>query len=403
MNGVRALLANEAGGGRGHVALLAAAARALGPEVARIAAIGRLRFAGELTGVCDRVAAAPLLARPGSAPRTFDLRGSATWGDVLAEIGLADPVRLRRGLRFWRDLIVAEDISLLIADFAPLALRAALGLREEGWAIRIVSLGTGYSAPPSGLAGFPVFLADHDRITHAEGATLALVNDAGRELGWTDLPRLAALYDVDLSLAATFAFLDPYRAWRPATGRTAPLVRAAPAPAGRGNGVFVYASTAEALDEPMVEALATLPHPRRGFLPRAPQAVAQRLSASGMELLDHPASEDEIAAYAGVIVHTASHGTICMAALAGLPQVGIPRHLEQLHNARQMQEMGILHLVEAGSADLRDRIAKAAADAALAARARAVADRLRRDHPDDPIAALAERLRPEIEAAAATL
>jgi hypothetical protein len=397
---LRALLANEAGGGRGHVTTLAAVARALGPGARPLAAIGRLIYADELRSLCRRVIRAPLLRRDTGA-QTFALRGSATWGDVLAEIGLDDPVKVARGLDFWRDLIVREDISLLVADFAPLALRAALGLRDEGWAIRIVSIGTGYTAPPRGLDRFPVFLTDHARITRDEARTVAVLNAAGADRGLAPLPRLPALYDVDLTLATGFGWLDPYHALRPAEGRIAPLVPAAAGPAGEADGVFVYFSTAELTDPALVAALAGLRLPRRGFLPSASPELRDRLSASGMELLDAPASADAIARHARLIVHAAPHGTLCLGALAGLAQFAVPQHLEQLYNARAAAAQGILRYGERGDADMGDRIAAAHADAALAVRARDLARDLMRDHPADPIAALAARLAPEIAAASA--
>ena len=392
MSPPRALLANEAGGGRGHVALLAAAARALRPEAACLAALGRPTHADELSGLCETVLRAPLLARQPGAARPFALPGSASWGDVLAEIGLTDPERLHLGLDFWRELITGEDISLLIADFAPLALRAALGLRDEGWDIRIVSLGTGYTTPPPGLHRFPLFLADHDRIAHAEADTLERLNAAGAAFGWEPLPRLSALYDCDLSLAATFSFLDPYPD-RPASGRLPPLVPAARRIAS-GDGVFVYFSTREAIVPTLVEALAALPLPRRGYLPRSTPEVAARLAATGMELLDRPATADEIADYARLILHAAPHGTVAMAALAGLPQVGVPQHLEQLYTARQAETQGILRIALPGGPDLAGTIAASHADAAFAVRARQVAAELRRDHPAEPTAPLRSRLLP---------
>jgi hypothetical protein len=394
---LRALLANEAGGGRGHVTTLAAAAQALGPNVTCIAAIGRQIYAQDLTRLGLPVRKAPLLARDTSLPQTFALRGSATWGDTLAEIGLDDPQKLRRGLQFWRQLIIEQDISLLVADFAPLALRAALGLRDEGWAMRIVSLGTGYTSPPAGLEQFPIYLADHAQITRSEAATLARLNQIGAETRLDPLPRLSALYDVDLTLATTFAFLDPY-ASRPEADRMAPLSTASRHLAN-GTGMFVYFSTAELTDPALVDALASLPQPRRGYLPSAPPEVRDRLAASGMELLDQPASPDEIAAYARLIIHAAPHGTLCMAALAGLGQFGIPQHLEQFFNARHAAAQGILRIGTRGAPDLAAQIAAAYADRGFHDQCRAVAADLRQTHPSDPIAALATRLRPEIDAA----
>lgn len=403
MRRLRALLANEAGGGRGHVTTLAAAARALGDDVDRIAAVGRLNYAQDLADSCPTVLKAPLLTRPKSLPRTFALRGSASFGDTLAEIGLGDPGKVARGLRFWRDLIVERDISILIADLAPLAQWAALGLRDEGWEILIVSIGTGYYTPPRNLAAFPVFLPDHDRILHPEADTLAVLNASGARAGLDALPRLAALYDVDLALATTFDFLDPYRAVRPARDRVAPLIPASSQMAGAGHGVFVYFSTQELADPALVDALAGLNLPRRGYLPSATPEVRARLLASGMELLDQPANPDAIAAYARLIVHAAPHGTLCLAALAGSPQFAIPRHLEQLYNARAAEACGILRHALPGDPTLGAQIAAAHADPGLARQAHDFALALRAAHPADPVAALRDRLRPGIDRVRAAL
>lgn len=401
MRRLRALLANEAGGGRGHVTTLRAAALALGPEVSLVAALARDTYADELRGLCESVVKAPVLSRPREVEARLGFRGCATWADGLATLGLADAGKLRRGLQYWRDLIVSEDISLLIADHAPLALWAARGLRDEGWGIRVVNVGIGYTVPPADLTEFPAFLPDFDRTLHSEAETLALMNRVGEEMGLDPLPRLAALYATDLSLATSFAFLDPYLGQRDPASRIPPLVAMANQLAGVGDEVFVYFSTTELRDDALVEALAQLPLPRRGFLPSAPPDASARLSASGMVLLNAPASANEIAACARLIVHAAPHGTVCLAALAGLPQFGVPQHQEQLFNARAAAALGILTHAPPGSPDFAERIAAAYADQAMRDRAQEVAHELRKDHPDDLLGLLAARLATEVAAARA--
>lgn len=397
----RVLLANESGGGRGHVTTLRAAAMAMGADVACVAALGRDAYAFELAPFCKRVEPAPLLKRRLDQRAPLGIAGSATWGDVLGGLGLSDPRKLRRGLAFWRHLIVDEDISLVLADLAPLALCAARGLREEGWEIRIVNLGVGYTAPPGHLASFPAYLPDYSRTFYPEAATLAALNAVGPAFSLPVLPALPALYDVDLSLAASFPWLDPFRDSRAPADRIAPLVPASAALAGAGDELFVYFSTAELRDLALVAALERLPLPRSGFIPSALPDVKARLAASGMVLLDRPASPDEIAARSRLILHAAPHGTVSLAALAGLPQFAVPQHLEQIYNARQAKALGILTHAPPGSPEFADRIISAYHDRALAHQARAVAVALRQDHPPDPVAALRARLRPLLAGLAA--
>lgn len=377
--------------------MLRAAARALGADATCVAALGRDVYASELAPLCQRLLAAPLLKRPLDERAPLGIAGSATWGDALGGLGLGDPRKLRRGLAFWRQLIIEEDISLVIADLAPLALCAARGLREEGWEIGIVNLGVGYTVPPGHLPGFPPYLPDFTRTFYPEADTLAALNAVGPAFSLPVLPNLPALYDVDLSLATSFPFLDPFRDNRAPDDRIAPLVPASATLAGAGDELFVYFSTAELRDMALVKALERLPLPRRGFIPSAQPEVKARLAASGMKLLDNPANPDEIATRSRLILHAAPHGTVSLAALAGLPQFAVPQHLEQLYNARQAEALGILTQAPPGSADFADRIATAYNDQDLAAQARAVAVALRKDHPADPVATLRARLLPLLD------
>jgi len=88
-----------------------------------------------------------------------------------------------------------------------------------------------------------------------------------------------------------------------------------------------------------------------------------------------------------------------MAALAGLPQVGVLHHLEQVFHARRAEAAGILRIVPRGGEGIADAIAQAHADAGLRDAARGFAAALRREYPGDPLAILAARLAPEVAAA----
>lgn len=403
MTRLRALLANEIGGGRGHVSTLRAVSMALPAGVGQVAALGRLIYESELQPVCERVIPAPLLKRPRDQRAPLGPVGSATWGDVLGGAGLRDHRKLRRNLAFWRQLIVEEDISLLVADLAPLALCAARGLREEGWSIGIVNIGIGYTVAPGHLPAFPPPLPDYTQTFFPEDATLAAINEVGAEFSLPPLRSLPELCAADIALATSFRFLDPCRESRPPEDRIAPLVKASTQLAGSGSEVFVYFSTAELRDMALVEALERLPLPRRGFIPSALPEVRARLMASGMEVIESPASADEIASRSRLVIHAAPHGTLSMAALAGVPQFAVPQHLEQIYNARQAEALGILRQAPPGSPDFLDRIIATYRDDDMLQTARHLALELRHDHPADPVATLGARLRPLIERTEAAL
>jgi hypothetical protein len=396
MQAPRVLLANEAGSGAGHVAKLALTARALGPGLPLVAALSRPEAAGPIEALGARILHAPALRLSAAALADPEIEGNATWGDYLAAIGLAREEVVRRGLAWWRETIVAEDISLLVADYAPLALRAAQGLKAEGWGIETIAAGTGYGVPPAHLPRFPQLLPDRDRSVHPEEELLALINRVGAEAGLDPLPALPALGAADLALPMTLAFLDPYAASRAAGELSAPVIDLGPTPGpGSGDELFVYFSGPEANDPALVAALAALPFARRGHLPGASEDTAARLGASGMILEPAPLPAAAIAGRVRVVLAAGSHGMLCLAALAGLPQVALPQNLEQLCHGRRAEARGMLRLIgkDARSAEaIADTLRAAWSDAVLASAARETARTLRADYPADPFAALAARL-----------
>jgi hypothetical protein len=400
-----ALLANEMGAGRGHVVSLSRIARALGPDVGKIAAVASLRHAGELSVTGATVHHSPRLSPSPETRANPALRGNATWGCYLADSGLMRADVLERNLAFWRHLIVTQNVSVLVADFAPLALCAAHGLRQEGWEIRIITAGTGYGIPPAGLSPLPRLTPGFNRLIHPEGAVLASLNQGMAAQGWAPFPCLSAIWQADLSLIGTFDFLDPYAGLRPAGTLVPPLVERS-ANLAQGDEVFVYFSRQEPEIPALTDALCALPLPRRGYLPGTSDVVKARLAASGMVIESSPVPADQIAARSRLMIHPSPHGSLCTAALAGLLQIGLPGHKEQMTHARRAEAAGVLKvlsLTRSGAADLLAGIMGHYHDPNARARARELAMALRATFPADPAAALAARLAPEVAAARAFL
>jgi len=308
---------------------------------------------------------------------------------------------VRRGLTFWRKLIVDADVSLLVADYAPLALLAARGLQAEGWQMVTLATGTGYGLPPATLSPLPQLLPDFDRVVQPEAETLALLNRVGGEAGLAPLSHLAALYSADHVLVRSLALFDPYAAARPRGSLLAPETGGAVPKAHGGNAVFVYLSTSELADPELVEALAEVRLPRFGYLPGASPEVLARLAASGMELAEGPLAPSEIARRARLVLCAGQHGMLSLAALAGLPVVALPQQLEQLFNARRAEAAGFARLLWRGARQrdaVRTVLRDAFADPVLAANAAALGAQLRDSLGAAPDADLAARLAPVLAA-----
>ncbi|GAB1363843.1 hypothetical protein MASR1M32_30790 [Rhodobacter sp.] len=104
----------------------------------KLAAIGEMLHAAELSAEGVDVLPCPKLTAPPEARADPLSRGNATWSCYLAEAGLMRAATLRQSLIFWRDLLLREKVTLLVADYAPLRSGrhwrcARTGTRSASW------------------------------------------------------------------------------------------------------------------------------------------------------------------------------------------------------------------------------------------------------------------------------
>ncbi len=372
----RALLAWEGGAGRGHVTTLRTVAEALGDRFVFDAALCRMEYASELEASCEAVYPAAYLYYREEQRRLRGGAKAATWGEFLGDVGFRDEAFLKRQIAWWQEVIRVRGISLVVGDFAPCALMAARGL-----GVPAVAIGVGYSCPPPEMAEFPVFLPNHATLIYDEAETVAIVNRAATPLGVPEIDRLPAVYACDDQLARTLPMLDPYDGRR--TRELLPPVADLPAriSAGHGDEIFVYFSTSERDSPALMEAVEDLGAPTRMFMPGVSDELAVRFTAKGVMLERAPVPVDEIARRTRLMLNASQHGILCLGLGAGLPQVSVPQHLEQLFHARRAEAAGVLRVAtreergEPGA--FRAAVRAALDDEAMAARARTLAEELR--------------------------
>jgi UDP:flavonoid glycosyltransferase YjiC (YdhE family) len=151
--------------------------------------------------------------------------------------------------------------------------------------------------------------------------------------------------------------------------------------------------------------VARLPLPRRGFLPKAAQGVADRLAASGMIVEPAPVAVEDITRRSRLMLNAGQHGILCLGLYAGLPQICLPQHLEQDFHARGAAAEGVAEVVPARERQteaLIKRIMAAYGDRAMATRAQGLAARLKAEmtaSPQDQARAAVASLAAEVRAA----
>ncbi len=292
-------------------------------------------------------------------------------------------------------MIASRKISLVLAEYAPLALLAARSL-----GVRTLTTGQGFGLPPWHLSEFPLLSPEHTTRLHDEAILLENVNKVAASHGMAPLGGLPEVYRADTTLIRSVPFLDPYTGKR-RDRYVPPVTNISTNLASAGTEVFVYFSTRELGDPAVVDALARLPLPRRGYLPNATPQVAAQLAASGMIVESAPVSATDITRRSRLTLNAGQHGTLSLGLFAGVPQVCLPQQAEQRWNANAAAGQGVARVIrhdERSSDAIIAAICEAYDDDAMFARAGDPARQLRAEMGGDPDAILAHALRPVAEA-----
>jgi hypothetical protein len=303
----------------------------------------------------------------------------ATMGDILAVLGLGDPGVADALIGAWDRLLAAIRPDLVIAEFAPALAMAAYGRMP------VLTLGTGFSQPPSHLPRFPS-LTGRPTVT-AEAPLLDVVNHALARHGCPRRETLPGIFLADREFAAVFTELDPYRPWRSSALGAPSVMMTDHVVDGEGDELFVYMNGREARPNAFWQGLARSGLKVRIHDPSLTAGDSEILSRAGLSVEPKPVPFARIAGRSRLLLSHGGLGFVSSALLAGLPQVVLPFDIEKRMIAASISELDLgrslpLDRVEAGR--LAALLRAAFEDVDLIARARAAAAgfraRIRVDH-----------------------
>ncbi len=388
---LRALLANETGGGRGHLLAMASVATALADRYAFDAAVHQPWAGQVLASLCDSVFRCNRLVWTLSSPDLPPEARAATWGDTFSG-ALRHREFLTSQVKWWQDVIFARRTDLVIADNAPCALLAARSL-----GVPSVAMGLPMTVPPPGLGGYPLlFPEQRPTPVFDEAETVAQVYATLAPHGLLPLERLTDIHAVAVHLVRGLSVFDPYANCR-RTPFIPPLPHLPPVPDGSGEEVFVYFSTREHREQDIVEALERLDLPARLYLPAFDPEQRARIRSTARHIVDAPVSPAEIVGRARMILCAAQSGTVSLALLAGLPVVALPVDLEKSVTARAAEATGTCRVLWPATRDA-DAILQAVRachdDTAAGRRARSLAPRFRAEAAEEAHGAIRRLMAP---------
>lgn len=365
------LMGWEMGANRGHAVEMAALARALQADGHRVSfAVRRLDVMR-----AQNVADAAIWQGPVS-PRMLSGGGKTSgpvlgMADILARLGMDDPGIVSGMVEAWRHLLGAIAPDVVIADYAPFLLLASRGRLPS------ISMGTGFSTPPSGMDRLPA-LIDGGKGTD-QSALLASVNAGLTMIGEPGVAALPAVFAADRQFAITFAELDPY-----AARRQAPLIRPEqardPPSTGSGDEVFVYMQEFVQPEAPLWPALAASGLKVRVYVASGSPEIRAAVARHGLISEPEPVPFARIAERSRLLVSHGGHGFVCAGLAAGLPQVVCHYDLEKLGHGLAMakaQVGGHVQLAAIKTEPFAQSLLQIYRDGGFATRAGALAAELR--------------------------
>ncbi|EKS41891.1 glycosyltransferase [Afipia broomeae] len=329
------LFAWEHGGGFGHIANLGRFAALLKrPDVRAVFALKNPEAAYLLDANAEVLQAPPW-------PTAQSFRSTATMHDQLASAGLSDEHGLRSLLQSWDNILKAVSPDLVVADYAPAASLMARGR------IPLIVVGNGYTAPPGEMKRFPPLHRVHPP-RWSEDETLVTVNRVLQSLARPPLERLPQMFAGDVQIVLTFPVLDPYDLQRsePLAG---PIIDSPPLePRKNADDIFVYLSRAvlSALPFDLVSAL--LPVAERLVIsaPDIASEQSENLLRRGARVFAQHLPLSETLASARLAIHFGGGGLAAHAIAAGVPQLIVATHIEQLLNGLQLEKAGLGKVID---------------------------------------------------------
>ena len=336
----RILLAWDGGGNWGHAAKLGLLVRALEGR-ADVAVAAKDVAAIRRFAPRARLALLPAPSFRSGARRPAEM----SFGANLSGFGWREPGALAALVESWRTLIGLTGAKLVVAHAAPNAMLAA---RVAG--VPTLWVGQGFDLPPD-MSPLPPF--DHWRNEHTEaaaGGEALSLRGAGDALAAHGLPRPGSVREALAPSAVALACL-PELDHYPSEVRTDPAL--GPLMETRvGEPVdwrtdrrrlFAYLRPDGPAGEAGVRAVATLA-PEWEVIIAAPGLGSEdiaELTRRGVRHVGGPVRIDDLARGADLGLSHGSFGVVSALALAGVPQVALPNHAEQLMLCHALVRSGL--------------------------------------------------------------
>lgn len=334
------LLGWEYGSGMGHIALLMPVAKALQARGHEI-----------VLGLRDVVGTEPMTRGTGMRVNLVpyldgkaELAGTThTLADIFHQAGfMAQNALLSLGIR-WHEILTIEKPDMVICELSPTLAMASIGR------IPTVTIGTGYSNPPAGRMMPDTRFWNKDlplESVQNEQRLQKTISDVRKYLGLNPLPFFSDVFGGDASFVCTYPELDCYRDYRstPAIGPLNTMLYKPDLETIKNThpnpSYFAYLNYSSDHIENVLNALKTSGIAGEAYIRGIPAAQREAWSDDRLHIHATPQPMEEVLKRVAVCIHHAGISTSEMCLRYGVPQLLLPRHLEQRVNASSVYLCG---------------------------------------------------------------
>jgi len=385
----RVLLAWEFGAGRTHMLNLAGVAAHLRQAgVEGLASLYETRFAPEFGRLDIPVIQNYVWPARRRAPLAWAERPARGFGDVLANIGVANTAALRDAIAHYDGLIDVYGPDIVLAENAPGAILAG---RER---VPVIALGTSSCLPPRAEDGLALYSGAGSRPSWPAAEVLIGINNGLFAADRAPLPNLSALFDIHGVYPFGPAPFDAYAGQR-SVPVLPPYVPDMPArlPDNKGGELFVYLHGFVQQNEHFMTALADIDRPMRVYIPGLEPRFHDLLARRGVRVEEQPVPVTEILERSTCVLHHGGHQLTSICLAAGVPQAILAKEIDNRLAGRFLDANGIGAWCELRGMTVEQMQGLARStfdDGELHERARAFAPRAAEWFPFDPTRRVAD-------------
>lgn len=272
----------------------------------------------------------------------------ANYAEILLAEGFHDPRELLGRVDAWRNLFDLAQSDVLLIDHAPTALLAG---RLAG--LPRVALGNGFELPPN-LSPYPTFRPwespSASRLAKSQQLALDHINAVCRASHHAPLQHLHEIFAGAAKALITLPELDHYgaRAGERYLGPIHAQMGGAKVswPEGEGKRILAYLRPDVPGYHALIKVLKARTNPTLLVAPNAPKQWVEQIADRRFAVYPGPIQIEPRLAECELGISYGGSGTLSQFALAGVPQLVLPKNVEQYLGAIRVAQLGAALVIE---------------------------------------------------------